>query len=159
MIKPFGVNISEAALNDLKQRLRRTRWPDELKNSGWKNGSNLSYMKEFCNYWLHNFDWRKVESEINSYPNFITKIDGYKIHFLHKKGKGKKSVPLMITHGWPGSFLEMIKLIPLLTSDTDFSFDLVIPSIPGFGFSEKITQAGCNSFFVADLWHKLMNEL
>lgn len=140
-------------------RLRQTRWPDELKNSGWENGTNLSYMKELCEYWLHNFDWRKVEAEINLYPNFITDIDGYKIHFLHIKGKGRRSVPLIISHGWPGSFLEMMKLIPLLTSDTDFSFDLVIPSIPGFGFSEKITSTGCNSRFVARIWHKLMNEL
>ncbi len=159
MIQALSVNISQQALDDLKLRLKNTRWTDEITDSGWNYGANLSYMKELTDYWLHKFDWRKVENEINAYPNFIADIDGYKIHFMHIKGKGKKSIPLIITHGWPGSFLEMMKLIPLLTTDSGFSFDLVIPSVPGFGFSDKITHQGCNSAFVADLWHKLMNEL
>lgn len=116
-------------------------------------------MKDLTDYWLNKFDWRKVENEINTYPNFVADIDGYKIHFLHIKGKGKKSIPLIITHGWPGSFLEMMKLIPLLIENIELSFDLVIPSVPGFGFSDKVTHEGCNNSFVADLWHKLMNEL
>jgi pimeloyl-ACP methyl ester carboxylesterase len=159
MIKPFTVNISQQVLDDLKLRLSLTRWPDEIEGSAWDYGSSLSYMKELTAYWQHTFDWRSVETEINSYPNFLADIDGHQVHFMHIKGKGKQSVPLMITHGWPGSFLEMMKLIPLLTEDADFSFDLVIPSIPGFGFSDKITEPGCNSEFVADLWHKLMIEL
>jgi pimeloyl-ACP methyl ester carboxylesterase len=159
MIQPFSVNIPQLALDDLKLRLKNTRWTDEIIDSGWNYGTNLSYMKELADYWLNKFDWRKVENEINAYPNFIADIDGHKIHFIHVKGKGKKSTPLIITHGWPGSFLEMMKLIPLLTNDPDFSFDLVIPSVIGFGFSDKINHQGCNSAFVADLWHKLMNEL
>jgi pimeloyl-ACP methyl ester carboxylesterase len=159
MIQPFKVNISSQALDDLKVRLHNVRWPDEIKDSGWTYGTNLSYMKKLTDYWLNNFSWNKVEEEINAQPNFIATIDGYQIHFLHIKGKGKKSVPIIITHGWPGSFLEMMKLIPLLTDPMDFSFDLVIPSIPGFGFSGKVTQTGCNSAFVAGLWHKLMLEL
>jgi len=159
MINPFSANISQNVIDDLKLRLRNTRWTDEITDSSWNYGSNLSYMKELTDYWLTKFDWRKVEDEINAYPNFITDISGYKIHFLHIKGKGKKSIPLIITHGWPGSFLEMMKLIPLLTNSPDLSFDLVIPSVLGFGFSDRITNAGCNSTFVADLWHKLMNEL
>jgi pimeloyl-ACP methyl ester carboxylesterase len=159
MIKPFTVNISQQVLDDLKLRLSLTRWPDEIEGSAWDYGSSLSYMKELTAYWQYTFDWRSVETEINSYPNFLADIDGHQVHFMHIKGKGKQSVPLMITHGWPGSFLEMMKLIPLLTEDADFSFDLVIPSIPGFGFSDKITEPGCNSEFVADLWHKLMIEL
>lgn len=159
MIKPFVVNVPQDILDDLKTRIGSTRWPDAITGSGWDYGADLSYMKELTAYWQHSFDWRKVEAEINSYPNFMAEIDGQQIHFMHIKGKGKRSVPLIITHGWPGSFLEMIKLIPLLTEDPDFSFDLVIPSIPGFGFSGKITAPGCNSEYVAGLWHQLMTEL
>lgn len=159
MIKPFSVNVPQNVLDDLKLRLELTRWPDELIESGWSYGTNLSYMKELTTYWQNTFDWRKVEAEINSYPNFMADINGHKIHFIHVKGKGKQTVPLIITHGWPGSFLEMMKLIPLLTEDPHFSFDLVIPSVPGFGFSDKIIQPGCNSEFVADIWHQLMMEL
>ncbi len=159
MIKPFVANIPQQILDDLKLRIRDTRWPDEIIDSGWSYGANLSYMKELADYWLNTFDWRKVEKEVNSYPNFIADIDGHKIHFLHIKGKGKKSIPLIITHGWPGSFIEMMKLIPLLTNDENLSFDLVIPSVIGFGFSGKVNQSGCNSAFVADLWYKLMYEL
>jgi len=159
MIKPFSVNIAQQVLDDLKLRLDLTRWPDEIEGSGWNYGTDLSYMKELVTYWRHTFDWRKVETEVNSYPNFTADIDGQQIHFIHIKGRGKRSVPLIITHGWPGSFLEMMKLIPLLTENPDFSFDLVIPSVPGFGFSGKVSGPGCNSEFVAGIWHQLMTEL
>ena len=159
MVKKIEIELAQSHLDSLKSKLRLTRWPDEIEGSGWTYGASLSYMKELTDYWITYFDWRKTESEINKYGNFIAQIDGYKIHFLHIKGKGKKSVPIIITHGWPYSFLEMLKLIPLLTENSDFSFDLVIPSIPGYGFSQKITQPGCNVSFIADLWHKLMTEL
>lgn len=159
MIEPFVANIPQPVIDDLKSRLSSTRWPDEIVDSDWDLGANLSFMKELTEYWIHEYDWRKTEAEINAYPNFLSTIDGHKIHFLHIKGKGKISIPLIITHGWPGSFLEMLKMIPLLTSDPEFSFDLVIPSIPGFGFSDKILNAGCNSAYVAELWHKLMTQL
>lgn len=159
MIKPFLANISEEILDDLKARIKNTRWTDEVTNSNWNYGASLSFIKELSHYWQNNFDWRKVEAEINSFPNFVADIDGLEIHFIHVRGKGKKSIPLIITHGWPGSFLEMMKLIPLLTEDKDVSFDLVIPSIIGFGYSGASNVEGCNSAFVADLWHKLMQEL
>lgn len=159
MIKPFSANIPQQVLDDLKARLSHTRWPDELTGSGWTYGADLSYLKELTKYWRDEFDWRKVEHDINSYPNFTADIDGHRIHFIQVKGKGKRPVPLIITHGWPGSFMEMLKLIPFLTEDAEFSFDLIIPSIPGFGFSSKVTEPGCNSEFVADLWHKLMEML
>lgn len=159
MIKPFSVYASQQVLDDLKLRLSLTRWPDEILESNWSYGTDLSYMKELISYWQDTFDWRKVENEINAYPNFIADIEGHQVHFMHIKGKGKHSLPLIITHGWPGSFLEMMKLIPLLTENPDYSFDLVIPSIPGFGFSSKPVQPGCNSEFVADLWHQLMTAL
>lgn len=159
MIQRFSVAIDQHILDDLTIRLKNTRWPDELTGSSWTYGSDLAYTKELVDYWQCRFDWRSVEAEINKYPNFIATIDGYKIHFLHVKGKGKKTIPLIVTHGWPGSFVEMLKLIPLLTSSGAFSFDLVIPSVIGFGFSDRPTEPGCNSAFIAHLWHKLMREL
>ena len=121
--------------------------------------SYLNYIKELADYWLNKFDWRKFEDEINQYPNYIAEIEGTKIHFVHIKGKGKISVPLIITHGWPGSFLEIYKLIIPLTTNPEFSFDLIIPSIPGFGFSQKIDVPGCNLWFISDLWSKLIKAL
>lgn len=159
MIKKIKIEIAQSFLDELKEKLRHTRWPDEIENSGWTYGAGLSYMKELTDYWINYFNWRNTEEEINKYPNYIADIEGYKIHFLHIKGKGIKSVPLIITHGWPSSFLEMMKLIPLLTENPEFSFDLVIPSMPGYGFSQKVTQPGCNVTFMGDLWHRLMTEL
>ena len=159
MVTEFKCHISQSSIDDLRSRLRQTRWTDEIKRSDWQYGVSLSYMRELADYWLNKFDWRNVEDEINQYPNFIAEVDGTKIHFLYVKGKGKKSVPLIITHGWPGSFLEMNKLIIPLTTNPEFSFDLIIPSIPGFGFSQKINVPGCNVWFIADLWSKLIKEL
>lgn len=158
-VQPFRVNVSEQILIDLRERIQRTRWPDEITNSGWAYGANLSYMKEIAEYWLTKFDWRKIENEINSYPNFLAEIDGCKIHYLHIKGTGKKSIPLIAMHGWPGSFLEMMKLIPLLTNNAELTFDLVVPSLMGYGFSQKITESGCNLQFMGRLYCKLMKEL
>jgi pimeloyl-ACP methyl ester carboxylesterase len=159
MITEFKCKISQPVVDDLKFRISQTRWTDEIKGSGWQFGANLSYIKELADYWLNEFDWRKTEDEINQYPNYIAEIDGVKIHFLHIKSKGKISVPLIITHGWPGSFLEMNKLIIPLTTDPECSFDLIIPSIPGFGFSQRINAPDCNLWFIGDLWSKLIKEL
>lgn len=159
MIKKIKIEIADSFLEELKSKLKLTRWPDEIEGSGWTYGASLSYMKELSDYWTWYFDWRKTEREINSYANYIAQIDGYNIHFLHIKGKGEKTFPLILTHGWPYSFLEMMKLIPLLTENEKQSFDLVIPSMMGYGFSQKITEPGCNVSFMADLWHKLMTEL
>ncbi|HVI46047.1 MAG TPA: epoxide hydrolase [Chitinophaga sp.] len=159
MIKEFHVAVPSEDVDDLKSRLVRTRWTDEIIGSGWKYGADLSYMKELIEYWLNGFDWRNTENEINAYPNFIAEIDGVAIHYLHITSGAANAVPLIITHGWPGSFLEMMKLIPLLTQTAGVSFDLIIPSIPGFGFSQKINVPGCNLWYVADLWYKLIRQL
>jgi pimeloyl-ACP methyl ester carboxylesterase len=159
MIKPFFANAQQQDLDDLKYRIKNTRWPNESANPYWSYGSNLSYLRELSDYWSDQFDWRLTESEINSHPNFTTELDGFTIHFLHIKGKGRKSIPLIITHGWPGSFIEMMKIIPLLTEGPEFSFDLVIPSLVGYGYSEPASEAGCNSSVIAVLWNKLMNQL
>jgi pimeloyl-ACP methyl ester carboxylesterase len=158
-VQPFRVNFPERVLLDLRERIQRTRWPDEMSNSGWIYGANLTYMKELAEYWLTRFDWRKIEEEINACPNFVADIDGYNIHFLHIKGTGKKSIPLIAMHGWPGSFLEMMKLIPLLTNNDELTFDIVVPSLVGYGFSQRITAPGCNLQFMGNLFCKLMKEL
>ncbi|MDW7693386.1 epoxide hydrolase [Flammeovirgaceae bacterium SG7u.111] len=159
MIEKFKVNIPQSELDDLNERIEKVRWPDEIENSDWKYGTSLSYTKELADYWLKEFDWRTIEKQINSFPNFIANIDGNKIHFLHIKSKNKNAIPIIITHGWPGSFLEMFKIIPYLTESEDLSFDLVIPSIIGFGFSGKPTENGSDYGFNAKLWHKLMIKL
>lgn len=128
---------------------------DENETSNWKLGTSISYLKELSVYWEQEFDWRKVEDKINSFPNYVVEIDTIEVHFLHIKSKNKNSIPLLITHGWPGSFLEMLKLIPLLTND----FDLVIPSIIGFGFSGNSRKSDINYDYLADVWHKLMLKI
>ncbi len=159
MIKKIEIQIAQQHLDKLKEKIRNTRWPDEIEGSGWNYGASLYYMKELADFWLNVYDWRKTESEINSHPNFIATIDGFKIHFQHIKGTGQRNIPLIMTHGWPSSFLEMKKLIPLLTQSSPLAFDLVIPSMMGYGFSQKIRESGCNVIFMAELWHKLMTEL
>ena len=158
-VRPYRVNIPERVILDLRERIQRTRWPDEITGSDWTYGANLSYIKELAEYWLTRFDWRKTENEINAYPNYVADVDGYEIHFLHIKGTGSKSLPLLAMHGWPGSFLEIMKLIPLLTNNDKLSFDLVVPSLLGFGFSQRITEPGCNLQRMAELWFKLMKAL
>jgi pimeloyl-ACP methyl ester carboxylesterase len=159
MSRPFKVNISEYILDDLKNRIAATRWTDEISGSTWQYGINLSYMKELSRYWLNDFDWRKTENIINSYPGFIAEINGYKIHYLYIKSNDNNAIPLIISHGWPGSFLEMLKIIPLLTQTGTVSFNLVIPSLLGFGFSDKPNKPGINTSLTAELWVKLMNQL
>lgn len=159
MIEKFKVNIPQSELDDLNDRIKKVRWPDEIKNSDWKYGTSLSYIKELADYWLEEFDWRIIEKEINSFPNFIADVDGNQIHFLHIKSNKKNAIPIIITHGWPGSFLEMLKIIPHLTESEESPFDLVIPSIIGFGFSKKPTENGSDYGYNAELWHKLMLKL
>jgi len=158
-IQSFQINVAEQTLTELRDRIGRTRWPDEIRNSGWDFGTNLSYMRELAKYWKDKFDWRKTENEINSNPNFITDIEGYKVHFIHIKSRNLDSVPILLLHGWPGSFLELMKLIPLLTKKDELTFNVVIPSLPGYGFSQKITEPGCNIQFMSNLFYKLMKEL
>lgn len=151
----FHVNIEQAVLDDLKRRILATRFNDSVPGTPWEYGPDPSYLKELATYWANDFDWRKAETAMNMYPHFIAETDGYKIHFLHIKSKNPAAVPLIISHGWPGSFLEMLPVIPLLTD----TFHLVIPSLPGFGFSDKPKDPGVNAGFIAALWVKLMDQL
>ncbi|HLO16140.1 MAG TPA: alpha/beta fold hydrolase [Anaerolineales bacterium] len=164
-IEPFQVAVPQEILDDLRERLERTRWPDEVHQAGWRYGTDLGYMKELANYWLTKFDWRMQEQWINSFANYQTVVGGLRIHFIHERGKGPNPIPLLITHGWPSSFVEMLKLIPLLTdpanhgSEASDAFDVVVPSVPGFGFSERPIQAGMTRWRVAEIWAKLMDGL
>lgn len=161
-IKPFKIQVSQETLDDLGLRLQRTRWTDEPENAGWQYGTNPSYLKELVRHWQTKYDWRKHESALNNLPQFITEIDGIKIHFVHIKGKGRESKPLILLHGWPDSFYRFYKVIPMLTDpaahglDADLSFDVVAPSVPGFGFSDKVAQSSDKT---AALWKKLMTDI
>lgn len=161
MIKPYTVNVDDAGLADLKARLYATRWPDELENDKWEYGTNKAYLKELCDYWQHNFDWRAQEAYLNSFQQYKTTIDDVDLHFIHHKGLGKTSIPLLLIHGWPDSIVRFLKLIPLLTAagEGGLSFDVVVPSIPGFGFSGTTKEAGIDPKKIGGLLAKLMKEL
>ena len=156
-VQPFKIDVSDSVLDDLKARLERTRWPDELPDAGWDYGSELDY-------WRTKFHWRAQEKLINSFSHFKADVDGLGIHFIHEKGKGPNPVPLVVTHGWPGTFFEMHKIIPLLSDpashggDPADAFDVVVPSMPGYGFSDHATQRGLDVLSIGDLWAKLMSE-
>jgi pimeloyl-ACP methyl ester carboxylesterase len=164
-IQPLTIHIPQADLDDLQDRLKRTRWPDEVDDAGWDYGANLAYMQELIAYWRTTFDWRAQEQTINTFANFRAEIDGVGIHFIHERGKGSNPIPLILTHGWPSSFAEMLKIIPMLTDPNHYgadpadSFDVIVPSIPGFGFSDRPLQRGMTRSRVADLWVRLMEEL
>jgi pimeloyl-ACP methyl ester carboxylesterase len=164
-IQNFTIDIPESVLADLKRRLDATRWPDEVENAGWEYGSNLAYMRSLAEYWRNSYDWRQHEAALNRLPQYRVSLDGLQIHFVHIRGKGPAPLPLLITHGWPGSFVEMVKIIPLLTDpaahggSAQDAFDVVIPSLPGYGFSDRPREAGMDQNRVAALWARLMEEL
>ena len=161
-VQPFTVHVADETLQDLRERLDRTRWPGELPHTGWDYGSNLAYVKELVAYWQREFDWRAQEEALNRFSHFRTTVDGMGIHFIHEKGKGPAPLPLIITHGWPSTVFEMSKIIPLLTDpaahggDPQDAFDVVAPSLPGYGFSDVTGTRGINVARIADLWSQLM---
>ena len=163
-VQPYKIEIPDSVLDDLKSRLERTRWPDELPGTGWDYGSNLDYVKELVEYWRTKFDWHAQEKLINSFSHFKSEVDGLNIHFIHEKGKGPNPMPLVITHGWPGTFFEMYKVIPMLSDpashggDPADAFDVVAPSMPGYGFSDATDKRGLSVLSIGDLWAKLMSE-
>ena len=164
-IRPFRVDIKEDVLTDLRERLKRTRWPDEIPGSGWDYGSNLAYVKELVDYWIEEFDWRKQEEVINGYSQYVDQVDGLDVHYIHERGKGPDPLPLLLIHGWPGSIVEFLDFIPLLTDpaahggDERDSFDVVAPSMPGYGFSEKPSVPGMGVNGMADVFAKLMSQI
>jgi len=164
-IRPFKVHFSEEELVDLKRRILATRWPEKETVSDQTQGVPLATVKALAKYWATEYDWRKVEARLNSYPNFITNIDGLDIHFIHVRSKHKNAVPIIITHGWPGSPVEQLKIIGPLTDPTAYggvaedAFHVVIPSMAGFGFSGKPTTGGWNPSRIASAQVTLMERL
>lgn len=154
-VTPFTIAIPDAALTDLKDRLGRTRWPDEINDDQWSWGTRRDVLRELVAYWADGYDWRAQEAALNQLPQFRADIDGFGVHFVHVRGTGPNRIPLLISHGWPGSFIEMRGLIPLLSPE----FDLVIPSLPGYGFSDRPTRPGMSPSGIAALWVKLMHGL
>jgi len=164
-IRPFRANVPEAAVVDLKRRLAATRWPDKETVADASQGAQLAKLQELVRYWGTEYDWRKGEARLNAFPQFKTKIDGVDIHFIHVKSRHPNAMPMIITHGWPGSVFEQMKLIGPLTDPTKYggraedAFDVVIPSLPGFGFSDRPTEAGWNLERIGRAWAVLMKQL
>ena len=164
-IRPFRIDVSDAELEDLRDRLARTRWPDELPGVGWSYGVSRDFVNEMTEFWRTSFDWRKQEAVLNEFPQFTTTIDGTNVHFLHVRSPEPNAMPLILTHGWPGSVAEFLDVIGPLTDpvshggDAAEAFDLVIPSIPGYGFSGPTNDTGWDSARVAKAWDTLMKRL
>jgi pimeloyl-ACP methyl ester carboxylesterase len=165
LIRPFRVDIPEEALVDLRNRLKAARLPEQETVSDNSQGVRLATVQKLVRYWENEYDWRKVEAKLNSYPNFITEIDGLDIHFIHVRSKHQNALPVLVAHGWPGSPIEQLKIIEPLTNPTAHggsasdAFDVVIPSMPGYGFSGKPTSTGWDTVRIARAWDVLMKRL
>lgn len=173
-VRPFRVAIPKAKIDRLLRRVRETQFPDPLEagdprsgateTSDWRYGVNWAYMKDLATYWTNRYDWRKTEAWLNSHPQFMARVDDYDLHFYHVRGKGPKPMPLLLTHGWPGSVVEFIDVIGPLTDPASFggsasdAFDVIIPSLPGFGFSSKPKGKPIGPLTISHLWHKLMTQ-
>jgi pimeloyl-ACP methyl ester carboxylesterase len=157
-IAPFEVVVAEQA------RIRNTRWPDSSPAAPWSQGTDLGWLQKLMDYWAGEFDWRAQERRLAQFPHFRVALDGARIHFVHVRARHGRGIPLILTHGWPSAFLEYLPLVPLLTDPVGHgidgpAFDLVLPSLPGYGFSERPARTGVNYRYVATLWHRLMMEL
>ncbi|MEV0825071.1 epoxide hydrolase family protein [Nonomuraea rubra] len=164
-VTPFRLDVPEPVLADLRERLRRTRWPEKETAEDWSQGVPLDYLRELCRYWADEYDWRATERRLNALPQFRTSIDGLGIHFLHVRSPHEDSLPIVLTHGWPGSIVEFLKVIGPLTDpaayggDARDAFHVVCPSLPGYGFSDKPDRRGWGVERIADAWITLMARL
>jgi pimeloyl-ACP methyl ester carboxylesterase len=164
-VHPFRVHFSDAELAEMRRRISATRWPDRETVTDQSQGPQLATLQKLARYWATEYDWRKIEARLNALPNFVTTIDGLDIHFIHVRSKHKNALPLIVTHGWPGSVIEQLKIIGPLTDPTAHgasaadAFDLVIPSMPGYGFSGKPTMPGWDPNHIARAWVVLMKRL
>src|SRR6201986_901429 len=164
-IRPFHVNFPKAALDDLRRRIAATRWPEQETVADGSQGVQLATLKKLASYWATDYDWRKVEAKLNALPQFLTTIDGLDIHFIHVRSKEKNALPIIITHGWPGSVIEQLKVVGPLTDPQAHggtaadAFHVVIPSLPGYGFSGKPSRPGWNPVSIARAWATLMQRL
>ena len=163
--QPFKIHIDDDVLMDLKKRLSNTRWPDEVPGAGWTYGTDLTYMKNLVSYWRDHFDWRKQEAELNHFQQFKVSLDQVDLHFIHEPGQGPNPIPLLISHGWPGSVVEFKRLIPMLTNPGRFggdphdSFTVVAPSLPGYTLSFRPNQQRFSVEQIAEIYAKLMTEI
>ena len=154
-IEPFTVAIPDEDVDDLRRRLKATRFPDDFANDDWKYGTPTAYLRLLVDYWINDYDWRAAEREMNGFAHFRTEIDGVPIHFIHEKSAQPGAIPIIVSHGWPWCFWDMRHVIrPLVES----GFDVIVPSLPGFGFSTPLRTPGINWWRTADLWHRLMTE-
>jgi pimeloyl-ACP methyl ester carboxylesterase len=164
-MRPFRIDVPQAELDELHRRLDAARWPTEIAGVGWDRGVPLGYLRELTEYWRTSYDWRAAEAELNQYPQYMTEIDGIDIHLLHVRSPEPDATPIILTHGWPGSFVEFLDIIGPLTDpaahggDPSDAFHVVIPSIPGFGYSEAPTTPGYDVRRVARTWAELMRQL
>jgi pimeloyl-ACP methyl ester carboxylesterase len=161
-IVPFSIHVADEVLSDLATRIRNTRWPDPAPGAPWAQGTDRTYLKRLLGYWADGFDWRAQERRLNTFRHFRAEIDGVRVHFVHEQAREGNGIPLILTHGWPSAFLELLPLVPLLTDPRAHgidapAFDLVIPSLPGYGFSERPAHANYRT--VARMWHELMQGL
>jgi pimeloyl-ACP methyl ester carboxylesterase len=165
VIRPFQVNVPEAELTELRKRIQATKWPVREPVADASQGVQLATLQKLAHYWATEYDWRRCEAKLNALPQFITEIDGLDIHFIHVRSRHEDALPLIITHGWPGSVIEMLEVIGPLTDPTahggsaEDAFDVVIPSLPGYGFSEVPKEAGWDLGRIAQAWAELMNRL
>lgn len=163
-VEPFTINIEEDVLDDLQERLERTRWPDSIPGTGWDRGVDLDYMKEFVDYWINEYDWREQEARLNELPHFKADVDGLGVHFIHVEGKGPNPTPLFMMHGYPWSFILLSRILPLLTDpeahggDAEDSFTVIIPSIIGYGFSDYPQQEGFGFQHHPAVYDRLITE-
>jgi pimeloyl-ACP methyl ester carboxylesterase len=163
-IEPFTIEVGDEVLDDLRRRIRRTRWPDRIPGVGWDQGTDLDYLRDLLSHWADAFDWRARERELNRLSHYRAEVDGLGIHFVHQRGNGEAAIPLVLTHGWPSTFLELLPLVPLLTDPAAHgieapAFDVVIPSLPGYGFSDRPLRTGVTVQYTAGLWDELMRGL
>jgi len=163
--EPFSISIPDQTLTDLRDRLARTRFAPEFANARWEYGTSGGYLKELIDYWRDRYDWRSVERDMNAFSHYKTSIEGVPIHFLHEPGKGPRPIPLVMNHGWPWTFWDFHKVIRPLADpgahggDPRDAFDVVVPSLPGYGFSEPLATPGINFWRTADLWVTLMRDV
>jgi pimeloyl-ACP methyl ester carboxylesterase len=163
-IEPFSVSIDESVLTDLRRRINATRWPDQLPGVGWDQGTELGYVRDLLRFWADEFDWRAQERTLNQLHHFRMRLDDVAIHFVHERAGAGGAIPLILTHGWPSSFVELLPLVAYLTDPAAHgldipAFDVVIPSLPGYGFSPRPDRTGVTYRYVSGLWHRLMRGL
>jgi pimeloyl-ACP methyl ester carboxylesterase len=154
-IAPFRIHAADDVLDDLRARLAATRWPAKAPGQDWELGTSDDYLRSLVSYWIERFDWRAAESDLNSFPQFVAEVDGVLVHFVHRRANNGRGVPIILTHGWPSAYIEYLAVMEMLADD----FDVVVPSLPGYGFSHRPQEVGVNYRRVASMWHSLMHGL